>query len=129
MQFEQARPDAGKARLPSHILADRVRDSNRRWAQMEGYLTSTACRAAYLEGVFEDEPEGPCGLCDLCQPPLPPSEQQVRDWIGDGIGSAELQRLAGSPHRAAVREILERWRAEGKVAWRDGVIRLTAPNR
>ena len=129
VQFEQARPDAVKARLPAHILADRVQDSNRRWAQMEGYLASTACRAAYLEGVFEDDPEGPCGLCDLCQPPLPPSERQVRDWIGDGIGSAELQRLVGSPHRAAVREILERWRAEGIVAWKDGVIRLTASNR
>lgn len=129
VQFDQARPSAATARLPARILSDRVRDSNRRWTQMEAYLHETKCRASMLESVFEDDPEGPCGVCDLCDPPAAPVGRQVKEWIADGISSAELRRLTPSAHHDVVREMLERWRAEGRVSWEDGVIRLTGSDR
>ena len=125
VRFSVGRPDARKARIPAHLLEDQVRQARKRAMRMEEYVAAEGCRARFLEALFDPEVEPACGVCDGCCPPLPPTETQVSTWIGSGVPSAELQRLVPSIHREHVRQLLERWRAEGKLSWQDGVFMLT----
>ena len=122
VQFKSARPSAKTARLPAAILEDRMRDSEERWAFMRSYLQTDGCRAQFLESLFDAEATAPCGICDRCAPPSPPTERQIEDWIGERISFAELQRMVPSEHREEVRNTLEHWRAQGRVSWKDGVV-------
>ena len=85
-----------------------------------GWLPSAISR-----GLFEREIEDPCGICDRCAPPSPPSRGDIERWIGTGIASSELQRLVPAAHRDSVRELLEYWRAEGRLTWHEGILRLS----
>ncbi len=125
VRFGAARPDARTARLPAAVLEDRIQDTQQRWEQMQSYLHTDGCRAQFLEGLFEREIEDPCGICDRCAPPSPPSRGDIERWIGTGIASSELQRLVPAAHRDSVRELLEYWRAEGRLTWHEGILRLS----
>lgn len=120
VRFHAARPDASTARLPAAILEDRVRDAEERWTRMVNYLETEGCRALELEQHFDPGEGEPCGICDRCAPPAPPDRMQVLDWIGQGVATAELQRMVPPFHRDTVREWLEQWRAEGTIRWVDG---------
>ncbi len=122
VQFKSARPSASTARVPAAILEDRKRDSLERWEFMKSYLASEGCRAQFLESLFDADAAAPCGICDRCAPPSPPTEQEIEVWIGQRISFAELQRLVPSEHRTEVRDTLEQWRAQGKVSWKDGMV-------
>ncbi len=122
VQFTSARPAVQSARLPASILEDRMRDSEERWEFMQGYLQTEGCRAQFLESLFDAETARPCGICDRCLPPSPPSELDIEGWIGDRILLLELQRLVPIMHRDHVRSVLEKWRAQGKVTWKDGML-------
>jgi ATP-dependent DNA helicase RecQ len=127
VQFTAARPAAGTARLPDNILDDRKRDAQERWEFMKDYLHTEGCRAQFLEALFDQEIAAPCGICDRCSPPQPPTEGDIEAWIGDGISSIELQRLVPIMHREDVRSVLEMWRAQGRVTWKDGMVFKVAP--
>ena len=86
-------------------------------------MGTAQCRAVALEHGFDAGEEAECGICDRCAPPPAPSEDTVLDWIKDGVSVAELQRLVPPVHQAAVREVLERWRAEGRLSWSEGVVK------
>ena len=129
VQFTSARPAVQSARLPASILEDRVKDAKERWTFMQGYLQTDGCRAQYLESQFDSDKSPPCGICDRCLPPSPPSEQEIELWIGDRISFLELQRLVPDMHRDAVRSVLEKWRAQGRVTWQDGeVFKVSRPD-
>ena len=123
VRFHVGRPDASSARLPRSILEDQVKGTEIRWERMKTYVGTAQCRAVALEHGFDAGEETECGICDRCAPPPAPSEDTVLDWIKDGVSVAELQRLVPPVHQAAVREVLERWRAEGRLSWSEGVVK------
>lgn len=123
VRFHQARPDVRKARLPRNILDDRIADAHERWGQMKSYLETDQCRAQYLESLFEPEPHGPCGICDVCIPQPMPDMQWTCAHIGEGIAVAELQRRVPPVHRATVEDHLEQLRAEGRLVLQEGMLK------
>lgn len=122
VQFTSARPAVKSARLPAAILEDRIRDTEQRWDFMQGYLHTEGCRAQFLESLFDSETAAACGICDRCLPPSPPTEVEIAAWIGERISFVELQRLVPVSYREDVRNVLEKWRAQGSVTWKDGTV-------
>ena len=123
VRFHVGRPDASTARLPRRILEDQVESAGIRWERMREYVETTQCRAATLEQWFDAGEEAECGICDRCAPPPAPTEEALLDWMKDGVTVAELRRLVPPTHQASVRELLERWRAEGRLSWAEGVVK------
>ena len=123
LSFPNARPDVRTFQLPSAILADRVKESNDRWAAMQAYVTGDSCRALLLEAWFgEDEARTRCGRCDVCLPNATWGPEDLLNAIGTGISSAELRRLIPARDHDPVRDMLETLRAQGKLTWRSGWI-------
>ena len=115
--FPVGRPAASSFTLPSDILSDRVSESRERWDAMKQYVQGTTCRALLLESGFDSEPAGPCGRCDVCVPPAPPTSQDILHLVGDGLLASELKRLVPAPHHPHVRQLLEDLRAQRQLRW------------
>ena len=115
--FPAGRPAAPSFTLPRDILSDRVAESRERWDAMKQYVQGTTCRALLLESGFDSEPAGPCGHCDVCVPPAPPTSQDILHLVGGGLLASELKRIVPAPHHPHVRQLLEDLRANQQIRW------------
>ena len=125
VSFAEARPDAKTLRLPRALLDDRIQDAQDRWTAMVEYLEGNLCRAMSLEGWFGESDGLPCGVCDVCLPPAPWTEDQLVKAIGSGVSAAELRRLVPPAHHDATHHMLESLRAAGKLEWKSGWVQPT----
>ena len=67
----------------------------------------------------------PCGICDRCAPPSPPTEQDIEVVDRpDGILICRTPApwfLSDAPDGSRS-DTLEQWRAQGRVTWKDGMV-------
>ena len=74
LSFPNARPDVRTFQLPSAILADRVTESNDRWAAMQAYVTGDSCRHSnWKRGLGDEATPVAAGVTSVC-----PTQHGVR---------------------------------------------------